>query len=135
MNRLAQAGIFCIVLGIMTLFLGIFPYAVNRNATPSIGLVQIVTMLAGLTFVVMGSYCVVFALVHRGRPRNLLRDIGVRLGMTGLVISSASALADVMGVGSHSSSALVFGFVQGIGMLAGFLIAMGGVLIYAIARQ
>ena len=135
MNRLAQAGIFCIVMGVMTLFLGVFPFAVNQNATPNIGLAQILTMLTGLTLVVMGSYCVVFALVHRGRPRNLLRDIGVRLGMTGLVISIASALADVMGVGSHSSSSLVFGFVQGLGMLAGFLIAMGGVFIYAIARQ
>ena len=135
MNRLAQAGIFCIVMGVMTLFLGVFPFAVNQNATPNIGLAQILTMLTGLTLVVLGSYCVVFALVHRGRPRNLLRDIGVRLGMTGLVVSIASALADVMGVGSHSSSAIVFGFVQGLGMLTGFLIAMGGVLIYAIARQ
>ena len=113
MNRLAQAGIFCIVLGVMTLFLGIFPFAVNRNATPSIGLAQIVTMLSGLTLIVLGSYTVVYALVHRGRPRNLVRDIGVRLGMTGLVISMASALADIMGVGSHSSSSSVFGVVQG----------------------
>lgn len=135
MNRLAQAGIFCIVLGVMTLFVGIFPYAVNRNATPSIGLAQIVTMLSGLTLIVLGSYTIVYALVHRGRPRNLLRDIGVRLGMTGLVISIASALADVMGFGSHSSSAIVFGYVQGLGMLSGFLIAMGGVLIYGIAGR
>ncbi len=135
MNRLAQAGIFCIILGGVTLFLGIFPFAVNLNAVPGIGIVQIVTMLSGLSLIVLGSYVAVYAIIHRGRPRTLMRGIGVRLGMTGLVVSAASALADVMGFGSHTGGGLLFGWLQATGMLFGFLLAMVGVLIYGLARS
>jgi len=135
MNRLAQTGIFTIVLGSVTLFLGFFPYAVNLDTTPDIGIAQILTILVGLFLVVLGSYIVAYGLIHRGRPRTLLRDIGVRLGMTGLVMSGAAMLADVMGVGSHTSGAIVFGWLQALGMLTGFFISMVGVLIYGIARS
>ncbi len=134
MSRLVQLGIFCIVLGGVILFLGLFPFAVDIDTTPGIGLVQILGMQIGLLLLIGGAYTVVYAILHRGRPRSLMRDIGVRLGMTGLVFSAAATLADVMGFGSHTNAGPVFGWLQAAGMLAGFLIAAIGVVVYGAAR-
>jgi len=137
MSRLAQLGVFLGCLGGVSLFLGLFPFSVNADITPGIGLTQIAGMLVGLVLLVLGGYVIVFALMHRGRPRTLARDIGVRLGMTGLVFAIAATLADVMGFGSHNelNGGMLFGWVQGAGMLAGFLISAIGVLVYGAAGQ
>lgn len=135
MSRLVQVGVFCVTLGGVILFLGLFPSAVDIDTTPGIGLVQILGMQIGLLLLIIGAYTVVYATLHRGRPRSLMRDIGVRLGMTGLVVSAAATLADVMGFGSHTSAAgPVFGWLQAAGMLVGFLIAAVGVVVYGGAQ-
>jgi len=135
MSRLVQAGVFCVVLGGVILVLGLFPSAVDIDTTPGIGLVQIAGMQVGLLLLIVGAYTVVYSVLHRGRPRSLMRDIGVRLGMTGLVVSAAATLADVMGFGSHTDVAgPVFGWLQATGMLIGFVIAAVGVVVYGAAR-
>src|SRR5690606_38299134 len=101
MSRLAQLGVFCMVLGAVVLFLGLFPGAVNADVTPGIGLVQIIGILTGLVLLVLGAYVVTRALIHRNGRRTLMRDIGVRLGLTGMVFAAAVTLADAMGYGSH----------------------------------
>jgi hypothetical protein len=135
MSRLAQFGLFIGILGGVVLFLGLFPSAIDADSTPGIGLIQIVAMQAGLFLLVLGAYVVVYAMVHRGRPRTLMRDIAVRLGMTGLVFSAAAMLADLMGFGSHiSSDGPLFGWLQAAGMLTGFVISAIGVFLYGAAR-
>lgn len=136
MNRLTQFGVFCVVLGGVLLFLGLFPFAVDAEAVPGIGLTQIFTMLAGLFLLVVGAYVVVYAIMHRGQPRTLRRDVGVRLGMTGLLFAAAAMLADVLGYGSHSPvEGPLFGLAQAAGMVIGFLIAAFGVLVYGWPRS
>jgi cellobiose-specific phosphotransferase system component IIC len=135
MTRLAQLGVFFVVLGGVVLFLGLFPQAIDAEHTPEIGPVQLVTMLAGLTMLVLGTYLFAYATIHRGQPRTLQRDVGVRMGMTGLVFAAAATMADIMGFGSHlPSEGIYFGWLQATGMLVGFGIAALGVLIYVLAR-
>lgn len=136
MNRLAQFGLFCGVLGGVILFLSLFPSAIDIDTTPGIGLVQLIAMQTGLALLVLGAYIFVYATVHRGRHRTLMRDIAVRLGMTGLVFSAAAMLADVMGFGSHTTGAgPLFGWLQATGMLVGFGISAAGVFLYGAARS
>lgn len=135
MSRLTQFGVFCAVLGAVILFLGLFPFAIDADNTPGIGLIQIVGMQVGLFLLITGAYIVVYSSVHRGRPRTLMRDIGVRLGMTGLVLAAAATMSDLLGFGSHiTSSGPFFGWLQAIGMLSGFLLSALGVFIYGAAR-
>ncbi|NLH09131.1 MAG: hypothetical protein GX484_16165 [Chloroflexi bacterium] len=129
MSRLAQLGVFCMVLGAVVLFLGLFPGAVNADVTPGIGLVQIIGILTGLVLLVLGAYVVTRALIHRNGRRTLMRDIGVRLGLTGMVFAAAVTLADALGYGSHVGGS-VFGWLQTIGLLLGFGMAALGVIIY-----
>lgn len=135
-NRLAQWGLLGMVIGGTALFLGLFPFAVGLDDTPGIGVAQITVIVAALFLIILNAYLIVYALVHRGRPRRLLRDVGLRLGMSGLVFVAAAALADIMGFGSHTSGAgPVLGELQALGMLAGFILSAIGVLIYGWARS
>lgn len=129
MSRLGQAGVFSMVLGIVVLFLGLFPSAVDADVTPGIGLIQIISILSGLVLVVFGAYIVTHALIHHNDERTLLSSIGIRLGLTGMIFSGAVTLADAMGYGSHTGNP-VFGWLQTVGILIGFGIAALGVLIY-----
>ncbi len=136
MSRLAQLGIFCVVLGGVILFLGLFPGAVDADGTPGIGTAQILAILTGLSLLVLGAYIVVYAMIHRGRPRTLVRSIGVRMGLTGLVFAAAATLADIMGFGSHTgNSGPLLGWLQAVGMLVGFAFSALGVLIYGMTPR
>lgn len=136
MSRLAQLGVLIVVLGGVVMFLGLFPSAVDAEGTAGIGVAQILAALAGLSFIVLGAYLVVYALFHRGRPRTLLGDIAIRMGLTGMVLAAAATLADVMGFGSHTGAqGPLFGWMQAAGLLAGFGIAALGVLIYGLASS
>lgn len=136
MSRLAQLGVFNVVLGGVVLFIGLFPAAVDADATPGMGTAQILLMLSGLILILMGAYIVAHALLRRGQARSLRAEIGVRLGLTGMVFAAAATLADAMGFGSHGASeGLLFGWLQTIGVLLGFGVAAFGVLIYGTANS
>lgn len=135
-NRLAQIGLLGMVLGGIILFLGLFPFAVALDDTPGIGVTQISAIVMGLFLIVMDAYLVAYALIHRGHPRSLLRDVGARLGMSGLVFVAAAALADILGFGSHAGgSSLILGWLQAAGILVGFMLSAIGVFIYGSARS
>jgi hypothetical protein len=134
MNRLAQVGIICVILGGMTLFLGLFPFAADIDATPGFGPAQIFAILSGLVVLIVGAYVVVFSVIGQNRPYRLIHGVGIRLGLTGLVIAASATLADVMGFGSHTTAAMTFGWLQEVGLLFGFLVAASGVIVYAMAR-
>ncbi|NDJ33483.1 MAG: hypothetical protein GYB64_02355 [Chloroflexi bacterium] len=134
MSRVAQLGVFAVVLGGVVLFLAFFPYAVDADFTPGIGLSQILGILTGTFLLVAGAYLFVYALLHRGRPDSLLADIAIRMGMTGLVFAFAATLADLLGFGSHiASEGSLFGWLQALGMMAGFIFAALGVFLYGYA--
>lgn len=135
MSRLAQLGVFAGVVGVVATFMGLFPQAMTIDSTPGVGLGQIFIALIGLTLLTIGAYVFVYATWHRGRPRTLSQDVGIRLGMTGLTFAIAASLADVFGFGSHTlGTGLSFGRIQSIGTAIGFLMASLGVLIYGMRR-
>lgn len=134
MNKLAQMGILSIALGGVLLLVGLFPFAADLDSAPGVGVTQLATIIGGLFFFVLGGYVVLYGLQHAGRPRSLMRDVGVRLGMTGLVVSAASTLADTLGFGSHTSGTLLGGVQIG-GILVGFGLAALGVLVYGLSAR
>jgi hypothetical protein len=135
MGRLSQFGVFLMVLGGIVLFLGLFPGAVDMDSTPGIGIAQMIGMMAGLLLLVAGAYVIARGLMPPNLGHSLLRDVGIRMGLTGMVFAAAATLADSMGFGSHSGgTGPLFGWLQTTGMLFGFVMAAAGVLIYGSAR-
>ena len=134
MSRLAQLGVFSMVLGGVLLFLGFFPFTVDADYTAGIGLTQIAGILTGIILLILGAYLFTYAILFRGRSRTLIGDIGIRMGLTGLVFAIAATLADVLGFGSHSNAnGNLFGWLQALGLMLGFGFAAIGVLLYGYA--
>lgn len=135
MSRVAQLGIALGALGAMLTFMGLFPGVTGVPPTPGIGLLQIFTILIGFTLLIWGALIYVKFTFYPFKHSNLVQQIGTRLSLTGLVLAALTALADVLGFGSHgliSESQVFVGRLQAIGMIVNFIMASIGVLIYAI---
>ncbi len=134
MGKLSQVGIAVIALGGVVALIGLFPSVIGLEQAAGVGIVQIVVILAGFAILILGAYLFVQATYYPGVRHNLAQQIGVRLSMTGLVIATASGLADVLGFGSHppgEGQRPFLGTWQTIGLIGGFLIASLGILIFA----
>lgn len=136
MVRIAQFGIALGVLGVMLTIMGLFPGITGIEPTSAIGIVQIFTILAGFTLLIMGAIIYVKYTFYARKSANLAQQIGVRLAATGLIFSAMGGLADVLGFGSNLRTEIgdiFLGPWQAAGIIGGFAIASLGVLIYAVA--
>lgn len=130
---LARTGIILVALGLLLLGVAVYPDLLNLDGTPGIGLAQLIFILLAVYIATAGGYLWAFASRLRGLPRRLREDIGLRLGATGLVICSVSALVDVLGLGTHNLPDVfpTFGEWQRFGMLVGSAVILLGILLYA----
>ncbi len=136
-GRLPRAAIALIVAGFFIFVIGIFPDIVRLNLTPGFGLIQIFAFLLGIGLMTLGGYVYAYATRLRARERRLRHDIGVRLIASGYVLCCVSALADILGIGSHNipESAPFFGLWQSTGVLAGVLVIVFGLFLYVMKGE
>lgn len=116
------AGLFLFVLGADPGFFGL-----DRSAV--IGFVQVSTFSLGLIVTCLGgSLCL--ASLWPKTEMSIVAEIGLRLAWTGLVISMASGMADVFGLGTRplSESITFFGYWQARGVLIGEIVIIIGFL-------
>ncbi|MCS7072401.1 MAG: hypothetical protein NZM00_12920, partial [Anaerolinea sp.] len=136
MQGVAQFGIAIGALGIVLAVMGLFPGITGIRPGAGVGLVQFATILAGFILIDLGALIYVKFTLYVGRPANLIQQIGVRLSLTGLILSGMAGVADFLGFGSHPRTPEMdglFGPLQTIGLVGGLTIAALGVLIYAAA--
>ncbi|MBI5053036.1 MAG: hypothetical protein HZB52_07180 [Chloroflexi bacterium] len=134
-SRLARVSISFIVIGFFIFLIGVYPDLVRLNANPQVfGILQILTFLFGIGLVTLGSYLFLYTTIHHAREHRLRHDVGLRLVGTGYVFCAASALADILGFGSHnitSSETPYLGPVQVTGVLIGVTIILVGLFLYS----
>lgn len=133
-SRLARASVTLIVIGWFITLLGLFPQLVRLNTNPLVfGILQIITSLFGLGTIVLGAYLLLYSTIHHERQHRLRHDVGLRLVATGYVFCCASALADILGFGSHNIATqdqAYFGVVQTTGIVVGIVIILVGMFLY-----
>lgn len=130
-SRLARLGSAIIVLGFFVFLIGAFPEIIRLSLTPGVGLLQIGTLLVGLTIMTLGAYTYAYATRHRAQTPRLREDIGVRLMATGLVVMYATGFADVLGIGSHfGAERPLLGPFQALGIAFGVFIIIVGIGLY-----
>ena len=136
-GRLPRAAIALIVAGFFVFVIGIFPDIVRLNLTPGFGIIQIFAFLFGIGLMTLGGYVYAYATRLRARERRLRHDIGVRLIASGYVLCCVSALADILGIGSHNipESLPVFGLWQSTGVLMGVLVIVFGLFLYVMKGE
>ena len=135
MGKLSQVGIAVAVLGGVIALIGLFPSVTGFAPSQGIGVLQILVILAGFSTLIFGAFIYVQSTYYAGVRHNLAQQIAVRLSMTGLVIATASGLADVLGFGTHPPGVdqrPFLGTLQAIGLIGGFLLASVGVIIFAL---
>ena len=120
---------------VLLFLIGIYPDLVRLNANPQVfGILQILTFLFGMSLMTLGSYLFLYTTIHHAREHRLRHDVGLRLVGTGYVFCAASALADILGFGSHnitSSETSYLGPVQVTGVLIGVTIILVGLFLYS----
>lgn len=137
LGRLARVGVALIVTGFFVFVIGIFPDLIRLDLTPGFGALQILTFLFGIGLMTLGGYVYTYATRQRDRQRRLRHEVGIRLIATGYVLCIVSAIADLIGIGSHNTpeTGPFFGLWQSGGVLLGMLVIIFGLFLYAMVVE
>lgn len=121
-----RLGIYLALFGTFSFFLGAAPGWFNLDRSPVVGFVQIGVFTFGLGLIALGGFFILDSLWN-GKQKSISADIGARLLGTGYVISLASGMADVFGLGTRPLPATpFFGYWQALGVLIGeLMMALG----------
>jgi hypothetical protein len=131
-SLLARLGVAVVGAGFVLFVVGVFPELIGLDFTPGVGVVQIFTLLLGISVMTLGAYVYMYATRHRALPRRLREDIGVRLMATGVVVAITTGLADVIGIGTHfGQQRPYFGPVQAWGVALGVFFVIAGIALYS----
>jgi len=128
-TRLARLWMTVMLIGLLIFMVGIQPDLIGMNRSITVGFVQIGVWLTGLAILLVAAYSTV-RVIRNGKPNSLRADIGIRLIATGYVVAAVGSLADFIGVGAHRMPVVHVGYIQMIGLVAGVLLSMLGVILY-----
>lgn len=114
-----------ILLGLGTFFVTVALTAewLNINLTPGFGVIQMLQLLLGITFLTIALFWQIKMSRQEDAPRSLQADVGVRFAATGLVFAYVAGLADLLQIGTHGSGAGERPFV-GEWQLAGIILGL-----------
>jgi len=125
------------VLGVIACAVALGAELLGLDLTPGFGMVQMLQLLFGLTFLTAAGYLRVHSLRASGAPRSLQADIGVRMGATGLVFAYTVGWADLIGIGTHVAPDFARPFVGPL-QLGGLILGIGmivvGIILYYTSR-
>lgn len=125
------------LMGILLCGLSLGAELLGFDKTPGFGVLQMVQLLIGLTFLTLAGFLQVHSLRPPNSPRSLQADIGIRLALTGLVFAYVSGLSDLVGIGTHVEPAFERPFVGPLqlgGFILGVLSITTGLLLYHTSR-
>jgi hypothetical protein len=124
-----RLGLIITVLGFLLFVLGAAPQVYGLDRSPVIGFVQIAVFLVGLGMICLGGFISLNALWN-GDEKSILADIGLRLVATGYMITVATGMADVFGLGTQPLPGVpLFGPWQEVGVLIGEVVIGIGLLL------
>lgn len=109
----------------------------NLDFTPGFGLVQMFQLLVGITLLTIVGYWQLWTMRPDDAPPSLQADIGVRLGLTGLVFAVISGLSDLLQIGTHLQPRFENAYVgplQLIGLFVGCGMIVVGMWLYHTSR-
>ena len=117
--KIALLGTF---FGFLLVVLGAKPEFFGMDRSPVIGFIQTATFLIGLFVISISGYFALMSFWPRGYT-TITADFGLRLVATGWLIAFFSGMADVLGLGSHPLTGLVyFGRLQALGVEIGEMV-------------
>lgn len=122
-----------LLVGIVAAILALLAESLGLDFTPGFGLVQILGSLLGISLVTAAGFLFPAYCRRSEVQPSLLNEIGVRLGLTGLLACYVAGLADLVGVGTHRNPDFerpFLGPLQLIGVAIGLAIVAAGLILY-----
>jgi hypothetical protein len=136
--RIRNITIFTLLfLGVILCIISLGAEMIGIDITPGFGIVQMVQLLLGITFLTLAGFTYLKQLRPNGTPRSLQADIGVRLASTGLVFAYVTGLSDIIGIGTHVEPSFERPFVGPLqlgGLALGVISIIIGLLLYYTSR-
>ncbi len=126
-----------VFLGLALVVVAIVVELQSLALTPGFGVVQTFLFLLGVTLLTFGSYVYLAGRRPAGTPRSLQADIGLRLSLTGLVLSYVCGFADLIRIGTHVQPDFDRPFIGPLqlgGLLLGLAIIAAGMLLHFTSR-
>lgn len=124
-----RVGVAICAIGLLVFLVGAAPQWFGQDRSPVVGFIQIEVFIGGLGLLAMGGFFAMEGL-WRDRPKLIVTEIGARLVGTGYVITLASGMADVFGLGTRPlPSVPFFGYWQGTGVLIGQIVMIVGLVL------
>ncbi len=126
-----------VIFGILSIFLAIAADVLRLDLTPGFGIVQMVAFLTGLSSLTLAAFLYLHSLRPDDAPRSLQADIGVRLGLTGLVFAFVTGMSDLIGIGTHVNPNFERPFVGPLqlgGLALGLAMIIAGLILYYSSR-
>jgi len=124
-----RVGLGLALLGALVQTLGLRPDWFGLAYAEPVGLVQLLVFILGLGLVVFGGYLHLTARWNGVTPLPFLADVGLRLAVTGYMLTTIAALADILGFGSHPNpNEAYFGPWQAAGIVVGEILMLIGFL-------
>jgi hypothetical protein len=129
-------GIVSALVGLLLFLLGADPGLFGLDRSEAIGFVQVGLFTFGLLLICFGGTISLNSLWPENW-KSIATDIGLRLTWTGFVISLASGMADIFGLGTRPifSDTPFFGFWQARGVLFGEVVIILGLLMMVPYRK
>ena len=124
------------IVGVLLVAIAVGAETLGLDITPGFGMVQMFQLLLGMTALTVTAYLYLYGLRDE-KQHSLQADIGVRLGLTGLVFAYVSGLSDLIGIGTHVTPSFTRPFVGPLqlgGLLLAGLIIIVGLLLYHTSR-
>ena len=117
------------ILGLVLMTVAAVVEWLDLGLTPGFGVLQTFGFLLGITSLTIAIYLHLSASRPSDVPRSLQADIGIRLSLTGLVLSYVSGFADLIRIGTHIQPEFERPFIGPLqlgGLLLGLLVWRGG---------
>lgn len=126
-----------IVLGIVLVIGALVADPIGLDLTPGFGVLQTLALLMGITLLTIAIYLYLLEVRPLGSPRSLQADIGIRLSLTGLVLSYVTGFADLIRIGTHVQPEFERPFIGPLqfgGLALGLLVLVAGMILYYTSR-
>jgi len=124
--------------GLVVVVLSVGADVIGLDLTPGFGVYQALGSLFGITLMTTAAYLFLARGRERGEEVSLLADVGLRMGLTGLLISYVAGLADLLGVGTHHGAGFerpFFGPLQVAGVAIGLFLVLVGLFLFWLGRS
>jgi hypothetical protein len=138
LSRSSQIQLGLVLVGLVLIALSVWADLIGLDLTPGFGLFQVLGSLLGITSLTIAAYLFLAGGQQPAGERTLLADVGIRMGLTGLLACYVSGLADMLGVGTHQGARFerpFFGPLQIAGLIRGLFLVLFGLVLFRLGRS